>query len=355
MRPLLEPTANAPSTWWARRWARVLGTLVTIGYPERTLGTEAVIRTGDGLDDLIEPPPPGSAAAERPGRPGRTFNAMITVGPHTPTVAHARKHHLYFTDAPWAQPGAGFTTVDLPLAATLPASDAPGLSAADAARLGAPAASAAPMTPTTTRTAFGICMDLNPRFFRAAWDAHELAAHALATDARLLLVSTAWMQADAAPGAEPPARLEAAAGNDEPDVKTIVYWISRLAPLVAAPHRTLVVIANRTGVEPGAVRACDLRRERDTRRALDWAYRESPGAAGGNDGAAREEGNLVASEARYVGSSCVLLLGGGRAVCLGAMGRAEEGVAVVDVAKGAAEGVKMQGVTWVVRDPGERM
>ena len=225
-------------------------------------------------------------------------------------------------------------------------------------------AGAARAPPGATRAAFGICMDLSPRFFRAPWAAHELAAHALAADARLLLVATAWMEADAAPSLGSAVSGAEASGKDEPDAKTIVYWISRLTPLITAPHRTLVVIANRTGVEAGEVRACDLQRERDPERVFEVARRESRDGVRGDDGVVvangdryvgeEERGGLVATEARYVGSSCVLVLGGGRAVCLGAMGRGEEGVGVVDVGAGKAEEMKMRGMTWVVREPGER-
>ena len=136
-------------------------------------------------------------------------------------------------------------------------------------------------------------MDLNPYTFTAPWTAYEFAHHVLRSNARLVVLSMAWLT-----------RLtvaELGTGDDgariakEPDWETVAYWVERLRPLVQesgegnGEREVVVVFANRCGVEPG-----------------------------------------VEEEARYAGSSAVVRIRGGEVEILGGFGRGEEGVLVCD-------------------------
>ena len=86
-------------------------------------------------------------------------------------------------------------------------------------------------------------MDLNPHKFQAPWDAYEFAAHALASESELLVLSMAWLTSlDAS---------QLAAQAEEPDLSTLSYWVERLKPLVEAEKEVIAVFANRCGKEPG--------------------------------------------------------------------------------------------------------
>lgn len=96
---------------------------------------------------------------------------------------------------------------------------------------------------------------------------------------------------------------ELAANASEPDLETFAYWLERLGPVVEKGRRreegegeTVIVLANRSGSEPG---------------------------------------DAGAEEARYAGSSTVLGIRDGRVRVFGILGRAEEGVLVVDTSEDA--------------------
>ena len=330
IRPLLEPTAAGVSTCWALAWAQRLSAVVTIGYAEICTSASA---TAPAYVPQVPVGVADPASQTSPDGQTRAFNALITVDPDGCVLAHARKSNLYYTDAPWARPSpTGFTSADLPLE------------------------SASHVSEAYTRTAFGICMDLNPRAFSAPWSDYELASHAIGTGARLLVLSAAWMESDpptstkegaasAAPKDEKSAIEEERTWKAEPDVKTIEYWVSRLMPLIRREQRTIVVVANRTGRDEGEVRACDLALA-DGRNETAPVSRQTMAPAYG----------LVAKEACFVGSSCMLVLGHGRAVCLGALGKGEEGVAVIDsdapFTSGSGDAapqpdMEMRGMAWI--------
>lgn len=99
------------------------------------------------------------------------------------------------------------------------------------------------------------------------------------------------------------AASELVAKASEPDLETFAYWLERLGPVVEKGRRrdgregeTVIVLANRSGSEPG-----DAGKE----------------------------------EARYAGSSTVLGVADGRVRVYGILGRAEEGVLVVDTSEEA--------------------
>ncbi|MCJ1322656.1 hypothetical protein MMC15_008005 [Xylographa vitiligo] len=334
--PFLEPTGSGPTAQWAIRTARRLRCTVCVGYPERTvpdpaLSTATPFSTSSTTTPTTtstttptttstttptttkppSPPPPSPAVLLPLPTSPPNHNSLLLIPPtppHPPT--HYRKTHLYHTDTTWAAPSpTGFACVDLPL-------------------LSPSSASAPP-----TRTALGICMDLNPHRFLAPWPAFEFAAHARAHDARLVVLSMAWLtrlgSADVGWGGPDVAGVEGGGGGGgsgggigggsgggsggggnegqpdaatrarrrrrrEPDADTQAYWVARLEPLVRGREDVVVVCANRCGVEGG-----------------------------------RGEG-----EACYAGSSVVLCVGGGRARVGGGLGRGEEGVLRVDTGAG---------------------
>lgn len=142
---------------------------------------------------------------------------------------------------------------------------------------------------TTTLAAFGICMDLNPHRFTAPWSRYEFASAARTAGASLLVLSMAWLTA-------PPSSSSSTSSSSspsppspattEPDWATLSYWIARLEPMVwDAEREVVVVVANRSGEEPGA---------------------------------------------KYAGTSWVGKVRGGEVGVWGWMGRGEEGVLKVD-------------------------
>lgn len=99
------------------------------------------------------------------------------------------------------------------------------------------------------KAAAGICMDINPYKFEAPWTAYEFANHCRTAKAQLVVLSCAWLT-----------RLSSQELLDEairPDMDTLSYWIERFRPLVEAggsENEVVVVIANRTGEEGEAPR-----------------------------------------------------------------------------------------------------
>lgn len=311
--------------------------------------------------------------------PQQCFNALIIVAPDASVVAHYRKTHLYYTDATWAQPSpTGWQVAELPLR---PAQSSP-----------------AHLSQSKIRAAFAICMDLNPQYFTAPWTAYEIANYVRNQQVPMLLTSMAWL-GDELPYEDP----------NKPNMKTLAYWLERMKPLIEQTYRkagsneiqshegqdqmssidtsarhdlsgeTLVIFANRTGIEPGECRACELdpvvRRakgnpfpqkpalliagtEAEASALINEAIVDSvpgaepvatkPGAASfsGPNGELKDDTGsspmadsraaflasnpVVSTEARYAGTSTVVLLGGGKMRVLGILGRGSEQVLVVD-------------------------
>lgn len=270
--PYLEPTISGPSTIWALATARRLNCVVSVGYPE--------IATG----------------------PTRRYNSTVTVSPTGTILAHYRKCFLYYTDSTWASEGpSGFWSGDLPL----PLPHLSVCSATNSTPTNKVLAHPDPIPKTNTplpppphphlRTAMGICMDLNPYAFTAPWTAYEFATHVMHTRASLVILSMAWLTRLSA--------SELAANAANPDLETFDYWLERLTPLLekgveggqGVDGERVFVLANRCGSEPGG-----------------------PGTGSGIE------------EARYAGTSTVLAIVNGRVRVLGILGRAEEGVLVVN-------------------------
>lgn len=105
------------------------------------------------------------------------------------------------------------------------------------------------------KAAAGICMDINPYKFEAPWSAYEFANHARESRAKVVIVSMAWLT-----------RLTALDMLEEPlkpDMDTLGYWIERFRPLMevgsGSDDEIVIVLANRTGDEGSAPRIGDVR------------------------------------------------------------------------------------------------
>ncbi|KAJ3158941.1 Carbon-nitrogen hydrolase [Geranomyces michiganensis] len=119
----------------------------------------------------------------------------------------------------------------------------------------------------------GICMDINPYQFTAPFEAYEFATFQVQAGATILPVSMAWILSDdESPGLGP------AAG-------TVQYWALRMKPFIEADRQVLFIAANRTGREDATT---------------------------------------------FAGSSSVLQCIDGEILLLGALGRTEQGVLVVE-------------------------
>lgn len=353
IKPYLEPTAGGATASWARTTAARLQCMVSVGYPEVYSATEhepGSISTSDGEPNGASIPT--NAGSNR--RSKRYYNATLTVDPSGGVVAHYRKTNLYYTDASWSWPNPdGFQTVSLNLPSSVPSITKSLPPASDPGVSG--------YSSTSIPTAFAICMDFNPKQFLAPWSDYEIATHVVRTNAKLLIASNAWLTHKS--------REELLAGPAEHDPDTLSYWLSRLRPLLdegggwnnrggdgnvdgesagGEADERIIIIANRVGIEPGVCRACDLTRgcppddseadsEEDVVKAAEnEAQTGSAGDAGEPTVRAPADdvvpgSGIVAMEARYAGSSCVMgLRGDGRIRMYGLLGCAEEKLLVVD-------------------------
>ncbi|KAH9123741.1 hypothetical protein LEN26_008495 [Aphanomyces euteiches] len=181
--PLAEFPSNGATFTWCQHQARRLQCLVACGYVEKT----------DSVAD---------------GSP--LFNAMMVVGPDGALVYNYRKTNLYETDKSWATPGAGFGDWFCPW--------------------------------LNVHLSFGICMDINPHNFEAAYDAYEFATSVVAAQSSLILFSSAWT--DHNPGETNPTAMP-----------TMQYWANRLKPVIDVANDTnracYFICSNRTGIERG--------------------------------------------------------------------------------------------------------
>lgn len=245
------------------------------------------------------------------------YNSVCLVQPSGACTIYD-KTHLYYTDESWAKEGAGFKITR------------------------------APMGGKDRRIGTCICMDLNPYRFEAPWDDFECGSFYAANKAELLFGSMAWCttpegliqelkactagssgessdedsesesasddeddddsvhstasptnedkEEDSAdtstqskpppppidPSAEPNHGPWPAEGITLPSYSTLNYWVARLSPL----EKCTVLVANRTGTERGTT---------------------------------------------FLGTSCAIHFTGARPVLLGALGRGEQNVLLVDV------------------------
>lgn len=104
------------------------------------------------------------------------------------------------------------------------------------------------------KVAAGICMDINPHKFEAPWTAYEFANHARDARAKVIVLSMAWLTRLSA--------LELFEEPTKPDMDTLGYWIERFRPLieVSGPQEEVILVcANRTGDEGKSERIGDVR------------------------------------------------------------------------------------------------
>ncbi|KAI1376594.1 carbon-nitrogen hydrolase [Hypoxylon crocopeplum] len=187
--PFLEPTGAGITSVWARTTALKHNTIVIAGYPERV-----------------------DISHRWPTSP-EYYNSAIIVNQDGDTIGHYRKSHLYYTDETWALEGSGFYNGGLP-----------GIG----------------------KVAMGIC---NPYRFEVPWHAFEFAFHVLDMQAKLVIVSMAWLTTE---------DLQTwSSKTKEPCLDSLTYWVTRLEPLirVESDEEIIVVFCNRTGVEDEAVYA----------------------------------------------------------------------------------------------------
>ncbi|KAF2092618.1 carbon-nitrogen hydrolase [Rhizodiscina lignyota] len=122
----------------------------------------------------------------------------------------------------------------------------------------------------------GICMDINPYKF-IDYTKYEFATAALSAKAPTIVLSMAWLT-NLSPD-------ELALDPNKPDMNTFAYWMDRFWPVNRGMEEVTMIFANRCGVEDNA---------------------------------------------RYAGSSTVVRVRQGDIRVFGQLGKAEEGVLVVD-------------------------
>jgi protein N-terminal amidase len=133
--------------------------------------------------------------------------------------------------------------------------------------------------------------DVNPYKFEAPWTAYEFANHARESRARVVILSMAWLTHLSVQDLEDQVMV--------PDTHTISYWAERFRPLMhdttGSDEEVIIVCANRVGREGQCPRI---------------------------------------GEVKYAGSSCVFAMKKGQNIRIwDILGRAQEGVLVVDTSK----------------------
>ncbi|GMF02295.1 hypothetical protein B5S28_g2582 [[Candida] boidinii] len=240
--PYLEIQGKGTTYNWAKEISSKYNCHTLIGYPEKKYFTET---TNKGTSDF------------------KIYNSAVLVNPQGEIIHNYRKTFLYETDETWgcSESPTGFETFDFNI------------------------------KDKKIKTTIGICMDLNPYKFKAPFGAFEFGNHVVKTDARLVLVPTAWMNTDFK---DTWTQEEIKAWNDfydkdEPieynidlndkneilyeknekenfiyktnpmnhfkkqhaDLSTGRYWLTRLNPLFTnnKPTSRLIAICNRTGMD----------------------------------------------------------------------------------------------------------
>ena len=353
--------------------------LVTIGYPEKTrdysiIPSKVPHAISTAINSLLPESKVNAPEAEETNEyvTRFNFNSTITIGADGAIVAHYRKSFLYYADATWASPSPiGFTTVSLPLSRpTLPDVMSEQILAAESLdKFCGQSGDSRSASENMLTATFAICMDINNEFFTAPWEKRELATHALESGTSILIMSTAWLtrlpcvlddpgssvtdtQISDRLAADP--RLSypccSVLTEEEPDMDTFRYWLNRLEPLIRAERSTIVIIANRAGLEPGAVNACDLaaikppglkcplgsvtlnENEKISAEKVEQNHVGSEPTAQLVREVKRDgERGVVSALAHYAGSSTIMILGHNQIRRWGILGRGEEKVLVADL------------------------
>ena len=342
-------------------------------------------RNRDGTHRLEDVEEDGEEDKEREGIVA--FNSLVTVSPAGEILAHYRKTHLYYTDETWAKESLeGFTSCELPLSLPVPhtlhhhASNGDTLSpppsspsmtttATKTGTITNTNATTAPPPeqpeqlqepPSTTKVAFGICMDLNPHHFQIPpppplenhphphlqpYEAEfAFTTAALAQNARMIVVSMAWLTSLA--------DEQMSRWPREIDAATFGYWLGRLGGLAGG----LRVEGREEGKRDSEMESRDqiggdieagmnggMEAERDVEANGEVNTNPPPPPQGdtgkeilvvfanrtGHEPGGRD--HLGREGVRYAGSSWVGWVGGRGVRVLGWLGRGEEGVLGVDV------------------------
>ncbi|KAL2884785.1 Protein N-terminal amidase [Ceratocystis lukuohia] len=185
--PHLESSGSGITSSWARAVALKYNCTVMVGYAEKA--------------DIY----PKRASGPK------CYNSTIAIDADGEIVAHYRKRYLQPSEETWASEGPGsFHKGWLP-------------------HLG--------------QVAIGTSMDINPYKFQDRWDNFDFAFHVMKIQANLVVVTMAW------PTHEDPRSFNRT--PLEPDANTLMYWISRLEPIIRAENEkeVIVVFCNKSGSE----------------------------------------------------------------------------------------------------------
>ncbi|KAL5624350.1 hypothetical protein BROUX41_004410 [Berkeleyomyces rouxiae] len=183
----LEPSGSGVTSMWARTVALKYGCTVVAGYAEKA----------DVRSNWL-------------GRP-EYYNSTIAVNSNGETVAHYRKCYLQPSEEAWALEG--------------------------------PNPFHGEWLPDLGQVAIGTSMDINPYKFQDRWESLDFAFHVMEVRANLVIVTMAW------PTHQDPRRFSRA--PLDPDTNTLMYWISRLEPIIRAEseEEVIVVFCNKCGAD----------------------------------------------------------------------------------------------------------
>lgn len=155
------------------------------------------------------------------------YNSLCFVDPKGNLIATYQKSFLYETDENWAEEGPGFVSMDV----------------------------------KGNQVGLGICMDINPKQFKADFYSREFASFHLDRDTELILFPMAWLKSkDVDENEDNPRSFHTSAA-----FSTMRYWIARLSPLCGTSNKQQSVVfacCNRIGKERGsefAGNSCVLR------------------------------------------------------------------------------------------------
>eukprot|EP00834_Sanchytrium_tribonematis_P007920 NODE_805_length_3794_cov_0.257375.p1 type:complete len:269 gc:universal NODE_805_length_3794_cov_0.257375:2918-2112(-) len=133
------------------------------------------------------------------------YNSLFLVNPNGELQFMHHKSHLYELDESWSDEGNGFYSTELDI------------------------------NGRKLKCSFGICMDMNPKAFKAPYEAFEFANACKAHESDVVICSNNWLHPD-----------QTSLSNDK-NMDTIYYWVDRLRPLIGS--ESVCLIANRSGIE----------------------------------------------------------------------------------------------------------
>lgn len=230
-----------------------------------------------GYPEICYPTSPTTGKPnENPNAEGvKRYNSTVTVSPTGDILFNYRKCHLYYTDDTWAHEGPGVP-------------DSP-FWHGNLGHVG--------------QVSHAICMDINPyKFEQERYAKYEFATAVQAAGSKIMGLSTAWLTH---------LTKDELAEKGTPDVATLYYWIERFTPIVAASEEAAAIAT--AGSSEGVVTT--LNNGSDDARETILVFANRCGSEG---------------ESSYAGTSCVLRIKDGKIEVLDILGRAEEGLLIVD-------------------------